>query len=141
MADKAGGLDAGNQSIQRKTSISTSSDEKKVNKPHVDVEVNRVDEGETASHNKSRVFVLIGLAALILGWWISSTVLEATRGRWYGILHSEEFLCFISPKDRADNLRLVSLNVSNYTITALSPLPMIRNIKALSHFALYPIRW
>ncbi|KAJ8583797.1 hypothetical protein M405DRAFT_493991, partial [Rhizopogon salebrosus TDB-379] len=88
MANTAGGLDADNQFIQRKTSISTSSDEKKVNKQDVDVEGSRAGgeyEGnaeKAASHNKIRVFVLIGLAALILGWWISSTVLAATRGQW-----------------------------------------------------------
>jgi CNT family concentrative nucleoside transporter len=91
MANTAGGLDADNQFIQRKTSISSSSDEKKVNKQDIDVEGSRVggeDEGnaeKAASHNKIRVFVLIGLAALILGWWISSTVLAATRGQWYDI--------------------------------------------------------
>jgi CNT family concentrative nucleoside transporter len=89
MADTAGGFDTENQFIQR-TSISTSSDEKKVNKPDIDVEGDKVGEEETASRSKFRVFVLIGLAALILGWWISSTVLEATRGQWYDILHSEE---------------------------------------------------
>ena len=31
---------------------------------------------------KYRVVVLGALSALILGWWISSTVLEATRHRW-----------------------------------------------------------
>ena len=30
-----------------------------------------------------RVVVLLALAAAILGWWISSTVLTATRHRWY----------------------------------------------------------
>ncbi|CDO71957.1 hypothetical protein BN946_scf184940.g104 [Trametes cinnabarina] len=29
-----------------------------------------------------RPFILIALAALILAWWVSSTVLEATRHRW-----------------------------------------------------------
>jgi CNT family concentrative nucleoside transporter len=91
MANTAGGLDADSQFIQRKTSISTSSDEKKVNKQDIDVEGSRAggeDEGnaeKAASHNKIRVFVLIGLAVLILGWWISSTVLAATRGQWYDI--------------------------------------------------------
>ena len=27
-------------------------------------------------------YVLAALAALVLGWWISSTILPATRGRW-----------------------------------------------------------
>ncbi|KLO15888.1 H+/nucleoside cotransporter [Schizopora paradoxa] len=33
-------------------------------------------------YQKLRPFLLAGLAALILGWWISSTILEATRHRW-----------------------------------------------------------
>ena len=32
---------------------------------------------------KFRPFILGGLALLILGWWISATVLPATRHRWY----------------------------------------------------------
>jgi hypothetical protein len=32
---------------------------------------------------KIRPFVLSGLALLILGWWISATVLPGTRNRWY----------------------------------------------------------
>lgn len=31
---------------------------------------------------KIRVALLLGLAALILGWWISATVLKTTRHRW-----------------------------------------------------------
>ena len=31
---------------------------------------------------KYRVVVLGALAALILGWWVSATVLQATRHRW-----------------------------------------------------------
>ncbi|PPQ98427.1 hypothetical protein CVT24_004106 [Panaeolus cyanescens] len=31
---------------------------------------------------KYRHFILAGLAAVILGWWISATVLKATRHRW-----------------------------------------------------------
>ena len=29
-----------------------------------------------------RLVLLLGLAALILGWWISSIVLKSTRPRW-----------------------------------------------------------
>ncbi|KIK98650.1 hypothetical protein PAXRUDRAFT_656682 [Paxillus rubicundulus Ve08.2h10] len=36
----------------------------------------------TTSDGKLRVFILVGLALLIFGWWVSATVLEATRGRW-----------------------------------------------------------
>lgn len=39
-------------------------------------------ERKVALHNHIRLAVLLGLAALILAWWISSTVLRATRGRW-----------------------------------------------------------
>ena len=35
------------------------------------------------SYERLRPFILIGLALLILGWWISSTVLPATRYRWF----------------------------------------------------------
>ena len=37
---------------------------------------------ESESNKKLRTVFLIGLAALIFGWWISSTILKATRGRW-----------------------------------------------------------
>ena len=42
---------------------------------------------EQQRHNelylKSRPYVLAGVALAIMGWWISATVLEATRHRWY----------------------------------------------------------
>ena len=38
---------------------------------------------ETRTHSKYRHFILGGLALLILGWWISATILKATRHRWY----------------------------------------------------------
>jgi len=31
---------------------------------------------------KYRAYILAALAAVVLGWWISATVLEATRHRW-----------------------------------------------------------
>jgi CNT family concentrative nucleoside transporter len=34
---------------------------------------------------KLRPYILTALALLILGWWISATVLEATRHRWYAL--------------------------------------------------------
>lgn len=38
--------------------------------------------GLTRLYRRFRPFVLIALAAVILGWWVSSTVLTATRHRW-----------------------------------------------------------
>ena len=34
-------------------------------------------------YTKNRPYVLGALALLILGWWISATILPATRPRWY----------------------------------------------------------
>jgi concentrative nucleoside transporter, CNT family len=39
-------------------------------------------ERRNALYAKLRPILLVGLAAAILGWWISATVLEATRHRW-----------------------------------------------------------
>lgn len=33
-------------------------------------------------YRKYRPYILFGVAAAILGWWISATVLPATRHRW-----------------------------------------------------------
>jgi concentrative nucleoside transporter, CNT family len=41
-----------------------------------------VDEQEKSAHVKYRPLILFGLATVILGWWISATVLKATRHRW-----------------------------------------------------------
>jgi CNT family concentrative nucleoside transporter len=98
MAAPAGSFDAENQFIQRNTSISTNSDGKQVTAPVVDAggdleSAEEKDEGKQARNTfdkRLRVFILIALAALILGWWISSTILTATRGQWYDVL-SESF--------------------------------------------------
>jgi concentrative nucleoside transporter, CNT family len=45
---------------------------------------------------KLRPYILTALALLILGWWISATVLKATRDRWYALyFHSSRpsYLC------------------------------------------------
>lgn len=90
MAALAAGFDAENQFIQRKSSVSTNSDAKKENAqvvdPGADLEDAQEKDEATQAKNtfdkKLRVVVLITLAALILGWWISSTILAATRERW-----------------------------------------------------------
>jgi CNT family concentrative nucleoside transporter len=46
-----------------------------------DVEENKGHHSWT-SYERLRPFILVGLALLILGWWISSIVLPATRHRW-----------------------------------------------------------
>ena len=35
-----------------------------------------------AFYKRFRPLILAGVAAVILGWWISSTILKATRHRW-----------------------------------------------------------
>ena len=40
-------------------------------------------ERKQRAYRRFRPFILCGLALLILGWWISATVLPATRPRWY----------------------------------------------------------
>ncbi|KAG1870109.1 Na+ dependent nucleoside transporter C-terminus-domain-containing protein [Suillus subalutaceus] len=90
MAAPVGDFDAENQFIQRKTSVYTNSDGKQETAPVVDAGgdlegAEEKDEGTQARdtfNKRLRVVVLIALAALILGWWISSTILTATRGQW-----------------------------------------------------------
>ncbi|KAF8444663.1 Na+ dependent nucleoside transporter C-terminus-domain-containing protein [Boletus edulis BED1] len=80
-------VDDGNQVIQRKLSTSSSSDVVEKGGAECANALGENDkeegpQGRTFDKEKLRVLFLIGLAALILGWWISSTVLEATRDRW-----------------------------------------------------------
>lgn len=90
MAAPAGDFDVENKFLHRKTSVSTNSDGIRetahVVNPGSDLEsTEEKDEGTQAnstSNKRLRVVVLIALAALILGWWISSTILTATRGQW-----------------------------------------------------------
>ena len=54
----------------------------------LETNVNQVSEVDPESSHttelrrKARPFMLFTLAAVILGWWISATVLKATRHRW-----------------------------------------------------------
>jgi len=70
---------------------SASLPDKEQDVPHGDAEAADVDKGEdksaplswfTRNRGLVRRVKLGALAALILGWWISSTVLHATRHRW-----------------------------------------------------------
>lgn len=79
--------------VHRKTSQSTESFPNEKH-PNADIEAEAVlahDEEEVEGararrerlYQRFRPFILGGLAAVILGWWISSIVLKATRHRWY----------------------------------------------------------
>jgi CNT family concentrative nucleoside transporter len=72
--------------IVKRSAFNTSdsfSDEKNADGP-----VAMTKDGEDEEDEKNtfywrfRPFILGGLAAAILGWWISATVLQATRSRW-----------------------------------------------------------
>ncbi|KAF9484500.1 hypothetical protein BDN70DRAFT_126297 [Pholiota conissans] len=74
------------QVVKRTTSQSSSSSlkEKGASEPAVyltkDPESDEI--GEESKLHKLRPFILGGLGLLILAWWISATVLDATRHRW-----------------------------------------------------------
>ncbi|KAN0091197.1 Na+ dependent nucleoside transporter C-terminus domain containing protein [Tylopilus felleus] len=84
MADVHPVMNDDNKAVQRKLSSSSSSDAAEK------AGVERADEGpqESTLNRKLRVAFLIGLAALILGWWISATVLKATRDRWQVVVQT-----------------------------------------------------
>ena len=76
--------------VERKPSNSDSSSVHKQTGGPAELEkgTQREDEEEIKEHSWSsyerlRPFILAGLALLILGWWISSIVLPATRHRWF----------------------------------------------------------
>lgn len=56
--------------------------EKELEKDEEEVEHDRKRRHEL--YVKFRPLILAALAALILGWWISATILKATRHRWCG---------------------------------------------------------
>jgi len=45
--------------------------------------VEETKEHSWTSYERLRPFILVGIALLILAWWISSIVLPATRHRWF----------------------------------------------------------
>ncbi|KAF9497251.1 H+/nucleoside cotransporter [Pleurotus eryngii] len=78
------------QKAERKELSSTDSfdkEEKQIHdEPQVllqdDADVEAARERRAQLYARLRPFLLGGLAALILGWWISATILPATRHRW-----------------------------------------------------------
>jgi len=64
-----------------RSSLNSATKEKVVSDAEV---LQKNDDEDTAPgfFDKFRPYLLIGLALLILGWWISATVLQATRHRW-----------------------------------------------------------
>jgi len=74
--------------VERKPSTSDSSSvleqanaaEVEKGAPQEDVEETK--EHSWTSYERLRPFILVGIALVILGWWISSIVLPATRHRW-----------------------------------------------------------
>ena len=73
--------------------------------------VQEEDEPTTLSkfYARYRPFVLAGVAAVILGWWISATVLEATRHRWYVSLSLSVALSVPRPAPDEDEEHRASL--------------------------------
>jgi CNT family concentrative nucleoside transporter len=67
--------------VKRSPSRSSVSNEKKVEEDPEKLVVDQ-DPQTPTSAGKYRPFILGALALLILGWWISATVLRATRHRW-----------------------------------------------------------
>lgn len=75
--------------VERKQSTSDSSSVHKrtaadaVEKGSPRENVEETEKHSWTSYERLRPFILISLALLILGWWISSIVLPATRHRWF----------------------------------------------------------
>ncbi|KAH9940401.1 Na+ dependent nucleoside transporter C-terminus-domain-containing protein [Epithele typhae] len=66
----------------RKEPVTAAADPTDVEKAAPPAPVDEDVSGLTKLTRKYRAVVLAALAALILGWWISATVLQATRHRW-----------------------------------------------------------
>ena len=70
------------KAVQRTSSLSYSQDKERalVDSPYVHIEQDPAK--KAAFVYKYRPFLLTGLALVIFGWWISATILKATRHRW-----------------------------------------------------------
>lgn len=69
--------------------VSSRSEEKENGTKETPTYVRRADEDIEESQTKRvsfwtkyRPFILAGIAVVILGWWISATIMKATRHRW-----------------------------------------------------------
>lgn len=73
-------------SLKHSTSLDSASGKEKLasNAPKHDVEVAHDSDEEQSPelYSKIRPYILTAFALLILGWWISSTILKTTRHRW-----------------------------------------------------------
>lgn len=69
--------------VNRSRSSLSSNKKEKDPEGHVDSKFDS-DEGEKSPsfYSKYRPYILAGVALVILGWWISATILPATRKRW-----------------------------------------------------------
>lgn len=81
------------EAVERKTSRTSDSEASQNEKRVADAEAQEfahekaVEQDEERSksgelYTKYRPFILAALALVIMGWWISSTILKRTRHRW-----------------------------------------------------------
>ena len=71
-------------------SLSDKEEQKGTHKAKAEHDVNDLEnspnsDDDAEQHSRYKPYILTGFAILILGWWISATVLKATRHRWYAI--------------------------------------------------------
>lgn len=67
-------------------SINSASKEKGVSDaddPRISNKLEEDSTDEPKPHSRFRPYILTGVALVILGWWISATVMKTTRHRWY----------------------------------------------------------
>jgi len=80
--------------VKRGTDSTSTSAIEKSSQADLETAITTTDASEELVHKKKSLvayaqlhpYILTGLALVILGWWISSTVLQATRHRWWGTL-------------------------------------------------------
>lgn len=74
--------------MQHVTSSSSSYEKKEVDDPEALAKFQTTEDNSKASifYARFRPYILCAFAVAILGWWISATVLPATRHRWYAFV-------------------------------------------------------